>query len=153
MQPQQASIFTTIPNARVKLIRDGQATYSTNKITAPADAYNILNTMIGDDDREHLIVIMLDTKNQVICTHTAAIGTANSAITSAREIIRAALLSGAVGIVLGHNHPSGDPTPSAEDIRMTKRLQEAAKIIDINLLDHVIIGHNRFASLKERNLI
>lgn len=152
-QPQQ-SLFTIIPHARVKLIRERDIEYTLrDQILNPANAYTILNHLIGDEDREHLIIIMLDTKRRVICTHTAAIGSHNAAYINTADILRAALLAGADSICLGHNHPSGDPTPSPEDIRTTKQIATAAELLDIDLLDHVIVGHNRYTSLKELSLI
>lgn len=144
----QTTIFKTIPCARVKLIRDGDCTVLTDTIKRPEDSYHILNTLIGDDDREHLIALFLDTRHRVICTHTLSVGTANATICSQRELFRAALLSGAVAIILGHNHPSGDPTPSAADISITRDIKRAGDLLDIQLLDHVVIGHNRNTSLK-----
>jgi DNA repair protein RadC len=92
---------------------------------------------------------MLDVKNQVIGIHTVSIGNLNSAIVSPREVFKAAILANAASIILGHNHPSGDTTPSPEDIQVTQVLFQAGKLLDIDVLDHVIIGEDgAFCSLR-----
>lgn len=102
--------------------------------------------------REHLIMVMLNTKYGFIGDYEVSKGTVNSSVVSPREIFIKALKSEAVYIILIHNHPSGDPTPSREDVITTKRVKEAGKIVGINLIDHIIIGDNRFVSLKQKQM-
>lgn len=102
---------------------------------------------------EHLIVAMLNTKNCFIGDFELSSGTVNSSVISPRELFIEALKSEAVYIILIHNHPSGDPTPSREDVAATRRIKEAGHLIGIALIDHVIIGDNKYISLKQQNLL
>ncbi len=103
-------------------------------------------------DREQARVIMLDTRNRVIRVVTLYQGTLNSAQVRIAEVFRCAMLENAAAIIFVHNHPSGDPTPSPEDISLTRSLVQAGKLVDIDILDHLVIGGGRFVSLKERGL-
>ncbi|MDF2906648.1 MAG: hypothetical protein K0R34_1969 [Herbinix sp.] len=103
--------------------------------------------------REQVLLLMLDSKNKLMKDMVISEGTVNTSIMPTREIFVHAVKEGAVNIILLHNHPSGDPTPSAEDIRVTKKLTEAGNLIGISLMDHIIIGDNRYISLKEQGLI
>jgi DNA repair protein RadC len=104
-------------------------------------------------DREYFVVLMLDTKNRVIGLNTVHIGTINSSLVSTRETFKPALLANATAVILAHNHPSGDPTPSPEDVAVTRKLVEAGQLLDIEVLDHIIIGdEGRSVSLKDRGL-
>jgi len=96
---------------------------------------------------------LLDAKNQLIRRADVHIGTANSSLVGAREVFREAVKDGAVGIIVAHNHPSGDPTPSPEDVAVTRQLRDAGKLLDIPLLDHVIIGESRHVSLRRMGLL
>lgn len=103
--------------------------------------------------REQVLLVMMDSKNKIIKDMIISEGTVNTSIMPTREIYVQAVKYEAVNIILLHNHPSGDPTPSTEDIRVTKRLAEAGSLIGITLMDHIIIGDNRYISLKEQGLI
>lgn len=102
--------------------------------------------------REQIFLLMLDSKNKIIKDMIISEGTVNTSIMPTREVFVHALKYEAVNIILLHNHPSGDPTPSAEDIRVTKRMKEAGNLIGIALMDHIIIGDNKYISLKEQAL-
>lgn len=102
--------------------------------------------------REQVLLVMMDSKNRIIKDMIISEGTVNTSIMPTREVYVYAVKYEAVNIILLHNHPSGDPTPSAEDIRVTKRLYEAGNLIGITLMDHIIIGDNRYISLKEQGL-
>lgn len=108
---------------------------------------------LGDVDREHFVVICLDTKNQPTCIQTVHIGSLNASIVHPREVLKSALLSNSASIIVGHNHPSNICDPSAEDIQVTERLKEAGNILGIDLLDHIIIGTDTFKSLKETGIV
>ena len=139
---------------RLQLIRDGAPAKDRQKVTSPLSAAAMIAPYLEAQDREHLVVLMLDTKNTVIGMNVVSVGSINSAIISAREVFKAALLTNASAIILGHNHPSGDPTPSPEDVTATKTMMEAGMILDIKVLDHVIIGDDgNSKSLKEMGLI
>jgi DNA repair protein RadC len=100
--------------------------------------------------QEHFVCLYLNTKNQVIGKETVFIGSLNSSIVHPREVYKEAIRRSSASVICLHNHPSGDPTPSREDIEVTRRLLDAGKIIGIDLLDHLIIGDGRFYSLKEK---
>jgi DNA repair protein RadC len=122
------------------------------QITSPLHAANLVMPLIGGKDQEHLLVVLLDTKNRVIATPIVYVGNVNSSIIRPAEVFREAVRHNAPNVIIAHNHPSGDPAPSAEDITITRQLIEAGKILDITLLDHIVIGHQRFISLKEKKL-
>lgn len=104
-------------------------------------------------DREHFVVMMLCVQNRLIGVHTVSVGTLSAALVSPREVFKAAILANAASIVVGHNHPSGDPTPSPEDLAVTKVLRDAGELLDIPVLDHVVIGDGgRYSSLKRMGL-
>lgn len=121
-------------------------------IRSPQDIANLLMDRLRFEKKEHFLVIHLDTKNQVIAEEVASIGSLDSSIVHPREIFKSALKKSSASIICVHNHPSGDPTPSREDILVTKRLSEVGQIMGIEVLDHVIIGEQRFVSMKEKGL-
>ncbi|NIO00891.1 MAG: DNA repair protein RadC [Candidatus Latescibacteria bacterium] len=119
-------------------------------IKSPRDVARIFMDEMKHYDREHFKAAFLNTKNQVIKTATISIGSLNASIVHPREILKPAISTSAASIVLVHNHPTGDPKPSKEDIEFTKRFAKCGELIGIGLLDHVIIGAGKFTSLKER---
>jgi DNA repair protein RadC len=116
-----------------------------------------VSTLVMEDmcylDREHFRVILLNTKNQVLAVETISIGILNSSLVHPREVFKRAVQHSAAAVILLHNHPSGDPAPSAEDLEITRRLSEAGKLIGIEVLDHIIIGDHVFVSLKDKSLL
>lgn len=104
-------------------------------------------------EKEQVIIVLLDSKNRMITKVVSTIGTINSSLFSVREILVEALKNNATGIITLHNHPSGDSTPSKEDVIATKNLKEAAQIVGINVLDHIIIGNKNYYSFKKEDLI
>lgn len=123
------------------------------KIRSPADVYSLLYPKMREHKREKLVALLLDTKNQVIREETISIGTLNANIVHPREVFKAALMESSASVIISHNHPSGDPTPSREDIAVTEKLVEGGKMLGIDVLDHVIIGDGRYVSLKDERLI
>ncbi|MDS1029398.1 DNA repair protein RadC [Bacillota bacterium LX-D] len=119
-------------------------------IQSPDTAANLLMDEMRFLDREYFKTLFLNTKNHVLGLETISIGSLNSSIVHPRELFKQAVKKSAAAIILAHNHPSGDPTPSREDIDVTKRLIEAGKIMGIEVLDHIIIGNGTYVSLKER---
>jgi DNA repair protein RadC len=105
--------------------------------------------------QEGFFVLTVNTKNKVIDTHMITLGIVDAALVHPREVFRPAISDGAAAVILAHNHPSGDPTPSAEDIRITRQLVEAGRVIDIRVLDHVILGRDQtpFISLREAGIV
>ncbi|SFH20738.1 DNA repair protein RadC [Desulfotomaculum arcticum] len=122
-------------------------------IKSPEDAAALVMEEMRYLDREHFWALLLNTKNQVIARETISIGTLNSSPIHPRELYKNAVRRSAAGLVLVHNHPSGDPTPSQQDIEVTKRLIEAGNIIGINVLDHLVIGDSKFVSFKAKGYI
>jgi DNA repair protein RadC len=122
-------------------------------IKSPEDAAGIVMEEMRHFDREHFRAILLNTKNQVIGTDKVSVGTLNSSAVHPRELFRNAIKRGAASVILVHNHPSGDPAPSREDMDITRRVKEAGNIIGIGVLDHIIIGDNKFTSFKACGLI
>lgn len=122
------------------------------RVTSPADAANILMAEMMLLEQEHLRLILLDTRNYVLQTPTVYVGSLNTSVIRVGELFRAAIRENAAAFIVAHNHPSGDPSPSPEDVQVTRQIASAGKLLDIELLDHVIIGRQRYVSLKERGL-
>jgi DNA repair protein RadC len=108
---------------------------------------------LKDADREYFLTLMLSTKNNITGVNVASVGTLNSSLVHPREVFKAAILANAAAVVLVHNHPSGEATASSEDLEITRRLDEAGKILGIEVLDHVIVGDGCWVSLKEKGII
>ncbi|NBI29780.1 RadC family protein [Chengkuizengella marina] len=122
-------------------------------IKSPGDAAKYIMEDLRYLKKEHFICLFLNTKNQLIAQETLSMGSLNASIVHPREVFRAAIKRSSASIICVHNHPSGDPTPSPEDIEITNRLLEAGQVIGIEVLDHLIIGDQSFISLKERGLM
>jgi DNA repair protein RadC len=101
-------------------------------------------------DRERFVLVLLDGKNRVIGFHVVSVGSLTAALVHPREVFKAAILANAAAVILAHNHPSGDPEPSAEDRALTARLRQVGELVGIRVLDHVVIGDGSFTSLAER---
>jgi len=123
-----------------------------SRVTSPADAANLLMSEMMFLEQEHLRLILLDTRNGVLGTPTIYKGSLNTSVVRIGELFRAALRENAAAFIVVHNHPSGDPSPSPEDVAVTRQIVQAGKLLDISLLDHIVIGHQRYVSLKERGL-
>jgi DNA repair protein RadC len=122
------------------------------RIQSPEDAAGLLLYEMGALEREHLRVLLLDTRNHLIRVVDVYQGSLNSSFIRIGEVFRDAVREQAAAIILAHNHPSGDPTPSPEDIAVTRAVVEAGKLLDIEVLDHLVVGQARFVSLKARGL-
>lgn len=121
-------------------------------ISSPADAAALEQYEMQALEKEHLRVILLDTRNHVIHIEDAFQGSVNSSVVRVAEVFTPAIRRNATSIIIVHNHPSGDPSPSPEDIAITRRMVEAGKLMEIAVLDHLIIGHGRYVSMKEKGL-
>jgi len=119
------------------------------RITRPQDAADLLLEDMRHLKEEHFVCLFLNTKNRVIGRQTLSIGSLNASVVHPREVFRAAIRRSSAAILCAHNHPSGDPTPSDEDLEVTRRLVEAGRVVGIEVLDHLVIGDGRFVSLKE----
>jgi DNA repair protein RadC len=122
------------------------------QVHSPVEAANLVLLEMGFLDQEHLRVILLDTKNTLVRIVSVYVGNVNTAVIRMSEVFREAVRGNCPKVIVVHNHPSGDPTPSPEDVRVTQELVAAGKLLDIEVLDHLIIGQHRFVSLKERGL-
>lgn len=123
------------------------------QIRTPADAANLLMPEMGLLEQEQMRTILLDTKNRVIAIPTIYVGSVNTTMIRVAELFREAIRRNCPSLIAVHNHPSGDPTPSPEDVAVTRQIVDAGKLMDVEVLDHVIIGGTtRFVSLKERGL-
>ena len=118
-------------------------------LTGPEDVADMFMREMAALDREHFRAVLLNTKNRILGVRTISIGSLNASIVHAREVFKAAVAESAQAIVLVHNHPSGLPEPSNEDIVVTERLAEAGRILGIEILDHIVLGSQGFVSLKE----
>jgi len=122
------------------------------QVKSPADVANLLMLEMGFLEQEHLRVVLLDTKNHVLAIPTIYIGSLNTSVLRVGELFREAVRANCAAVIVVHNHPSGDPTPSPEDVSITRQIVEAGKLLDVDVLDHLIIGQQRYVSLKERGL-
>jgi DNA repair protein RadC len=122
-------------------------------INSPQDVAHLVMEEMRYLDREHFRVVSLSTKNHVLGISSISVGSLNSSLVHPRECFKEAIRRNSNAIILLHNHPSGDPTPSREDIDVTRRLSDGGQILGIEVLDHVIIGDNRYISLKERGIL
>lgn len=122
------------------------------RVATPDDAFHLLKSEMMFLEQEHLRLILLDTRNRVLRTPTIYVGSLNTSVIRVGELFRAAIRENAAALIVAHNHPSGDPTPSPEDITVTRQLVQAGKLLDVDVLDHIVIGRNRFVSLKQRGL-
>ena len=137
----------------IKMVKESSFLYQTRTISSPKDAYEMIKEQLEGLDREQFIIACLNTKNEPTNISVVSVGTLNKAIVHPREVFKTAILSNAAGIMAFHNHPSGETTPSQQDIQLTHRLVEAGELLGIKLLDHLIIGDGTFTSLKEKGYL
>lgn len=141
----------------VKVVKEKTGLYDvpTTKISSPQDAHTIIETVLALNSStvEKFGILTLNTKNAVVGIHVLTIGSLNTSIVHPRDIFQQALLNNAASIVLFHNHPSGDTTPSREDIDITRKVCAAGEMMGIPVLDHVIVGDGEFKSLRSAGLM
>ena len=152
----------------IKMVKESSFLYQTRQILSPSDAYEMIKEQLEGLDREQFIIACLNTKNEPTNITVVSVGTLNKAIVHPREVFKTAILSNAASIMAFHNHPSGETTPSQQDIQLTNRLYEAGELLGIKLLDHLIIGdgfpalrskypplvgYGTFTSLKEKGYL
>ena len=121
-------------------------------VKTPKDVVALVRGRLKGKRKEHFLTLLLDTRNQVIKVAEVSIGSLDTSIVHPREVFREAISASAASVILAHNHPSGDPEASEDDIRITKRLAEAGEIVGIDVLDHIIIGDKNYLSLKREGL-
>lgn len=122
------------------------------RYTAPQQVYDCFKFLM-EETKEVFLTLHLDGKNRIVCCDLVSIGSLNQSIVHPREVFKTALLSNAAAVLLIHQHPTGDPTPSSEDIAITRRLREAGEIMGIKVLDHIIVGDGEYLSFVERGLL
>lgn len=144
----------TVPIIRLQMVKDGEMIYSGRKMDSPKDAAALVKRFLGEMDRECVVVCATDTKLNPTYIQLVGMGAVNYCPVSIPEIFKSALLSNAANILLFHNHPSGDVTPSREDIQLTRRVLEAGQLLGIPLMDHMILGEGEiFYSFRENGNI
>ena len=134
---------------QVKMVKERSVLYSTRRIQSTSDADELVRQFLDELDREAMIVVALNAKSEPTCLQVISIGSLSASIVHPREVFKVAILSNAYSILLAHNHPSGDTTPSQEDIKLTKRIKNASDIMGVSLLDHLIVGSDGYYSFKE----
>lgn len=144
-----------IPRYQVSLVRESsEEAWEPVQVMNPKDAVNVVRPYLETMDRETFITIQLDAKNRIIGDYIVSVGDLSRTSAHPREVFKVAILQNAASIICVHNHPSGDPEPSPEDIELTKNLELAGKVLGIKILDHIIIGHDgKYVSMKEREVI
>jgi DNA repair protein RadC len=144
-----------VPVYKVQLVRDGSCKMKHRSYLGAADAVELFRTHVGDADREHFAVIMLDIKNRFLGIHTVSVGMIDGTLAHPREVFKPAILTNADSLVLAHNHPSGDVEPSDDDIELTYGLLLAGELMGIRVRDHVVVGRGKpgYTSFLARGLL
>ena len=137
----------------IKMVKESSFQYLARQILSPNGAYQMIKEQLEGLDREQFIIACLNTKNEPTNITVVSVGTLNKAIIHPREVFKTAILSNAASVMAFHNHPSGETTPSQQDIQLTNRLYEVGELLGIKLLDHLIIGDRTFTSLKEKGYL
>lgn len=133
----------------IQMVKEKSIKYAERRVASPESAYCLLKDIFNNADREMFVVLCLNAKNEPTHINICHVGTLNTSLVHPREVLKPAILSNARAIIVAHNHPSGDTTPSEEDKRVTELLREACTIMGIDLLDHLILGDNKYYSFKE----
>ena len=123
------------------------------QVTSPDDAFDLVAPLLVGRDREHCLLVALDTKHRLLGVSTVSIGSVDHTFMGPREVFREALLAGASAVFVAHNHPSGDATPSADDRQVTRRLATAGSTLGVDLLDHLVIGDPEWVSLARLGVV
>jgi DNA repair protein RadC len=143
----------TVRRVRLKQVCDGRIRFAVERISRPREVYDAVLPYYKGADREILSVLCLDAQNQPNSFNIASIGALNTTRTRPADILKAAILSNALGLILIHNHPSGELDPSPEDLEFTRAVQRACELVGVDLYDHVIVTDDGFTSLRERGLL
>ena len=136
---------------RMEVVRENAPQWVTTRFTSPRQIFEIFKDL-QLETKEHFITLHLDGKNRVVCLDRVSVGSLNQSIVHPREVFKSACMSGAAGMVMLHNHPTGDPTPSREDLDITRRLKECGELLGIRILDHIIIGET-YLSMVEQGVL
>lgn len=123
------------------------------KVCSPKDVYTLMYPKMREQKKEKFITLCLDTKNRILREEVVSVGSLNASIVHPREVFKSALMESSASVIMVHNHPSGDPSPSREDIMVTEKMVEGGKLLGIDVLDHIIIGEGRYVSLKDEGFV
>ena len=137
----------------IRMVKESSFLYPNRKVSSPDDAKNLFQRFLNDMDKEHFVVACLNTKNEVNSIEIVSVGSLNASIVHPREVFKTAILSNAASIIIGHNHPSENVTPSNEDQAITSRLVDAGLLLGIPVVDHIILGGDNIYSFKEKGKI
>jgi len=152
--PYQIHLFNRLPLYSTRLVRETEFAYPDRfQVTEPSEVATILRDYFRDKDREEFLIVLLDTANTVTGLSQISVGGLSSSVVEPRQIFKTAILANAAAVILAHQHPSGNPEPSREDIRITHQIVEAGEIMDIPVHDHLIITEAEYTSLAERGVI
>jgi len=153
-KPAAAGDAQTVPMYSLKLVRENDLSYEHQVCCqTPETVAALLRPYFSECHQEQVVILFLSTSLRVIGFHVASVGTLNASIMSVREVFSAALVANAAGIIISHNHPSGSPEPSREDLRVTRNLVEAGEILGVQVIDHIIVTEEAHTSLAERGVI
>jgi len=153
IQEKPRQHYESMQVVRIALVKERPLLYEGQRLTAPNQIRAAFQELLGDADREYFLAFMLDGKNRISSCNVVSVGSLNQAIVHPREVFKAAILSNAAAIIVAHNHPSGDTSPSREDREITRRLKEAGDMIGIRVLDHIILGESGYLSFTEQGLL
>ncbi len=150
-EKKKITILSIEARYRKEVVREDAPAWVSKRFTSASQVYEMFLDL-RQEAKEHFIALHLDGKNRIACLDRVSVGSLNQSIVHPRELFKTALLSSAAAILLIHNHPTGDPTPSSEDIEVTRRIKEAGDLLGIKVLDHIIIGDS-YLSFAEQGLI
>jgi DNA repair protein RadC len=150
-EKKKITILSIEAKYRKEVVREDAPAWVSKRFTSASQVFEMFHDL-QMEAKEHFIALHLDGKNRISCLDRVSVGSLNQSIVHPREVFKTALLSSAAAILLLHNHPTGDPTPSREDLEITKRIKEAGELLGIRVLDHIIIGES-YLSFAEQGLI
>lgn len=152
VEPRQHRLpIPTLPVVSLRVVRDAEiiCDHPRSPVRRGQEVYDLVKGELCSRDREVFAVLHLNSRNQPLSLEVVSVGTVDASIVHPREVFKAAILRSAAAIILLHNHPSGDPTPSDDDLEITKRLVDAGKLLGIHVFDHVVVANSRFVSIRE----
>ena len=146
---------TRVNFLKLKMVREKEVEYTFANINDPEYLYQICTDVLKmqEEAEEIMMLFTLGTKNNITGIFEVSRGSVNASIVHPREIFKRALLNNATSIVIAHNHPSGNPAPSNEDVNITKRIEESGELLGVKLLDHIVVGDGKYVSFKEKRMI